>query len=174
VAITVTEDADSREIGRINLSEVLDMPTRDNSSDGASVNDDSEGEAPRAKPIPAGALIAARAADSKTGEDTVVLSMADSLGVTDAFVITSGRNIRQVRTIVDEVERLIKVETDVSPVRVEGRDDFGWVLMDYVDFIVHVFMEDRRSYYDLERLWGNAPKIDWQKGSPAAVSQTAQ
>jgi ribosome-associated protein len=139
---------------------MLDTSARESGSG----NDESVTAAPRTS-VPAGAFIAARAADSKTGEDTVVLSMSDSLGVTDAFVITSGRNVRQVRTIVDEVERLIKVETGVSPVRVEGRDDFGWVLIDYVDFIVHVFLDDRRSYYDLERLWGSAPKIDWRAGS---------
>ena len=113
---------------------------------------------------PPAALAAARAADSKQGEATVVLRMSDSLGVTDAFVITSGRNPRQVRTIMDEVERVVKLEFARSPISVEGRDDFGWVLMDYGDFVVHVFLGDRRSYYDLERLWADAPKLDWGAG----------
>jgi ribosome-associated protein len=110
-------------------------------------------------------LIAARAADAKQGEDTVVLAMSDTLGVTDAFVIASGRNTRQVRTIVDEVEREVKADGGPSPLRVEGRDDFGWVLMDYGDFVVHVFLDERRSYYDLERLWGDAPRVDWSSGA---------
>ena len=75
--------------------------------------------------------------------------MSGTLGVTDAFVVTSGRNPRQVRTIVDEVERQVKIGCGRSPLRVEGRDDFGWVLMDYGDFVVHVFLDERRSYYDL-------------------------
>ena len=113
---------------------------------------------------PAAALTAARAADSKQGESTTVLDMSATLGVTDAFVITSGRNSRQVRTIMDEVERLVRAEFGRSPMSVEGRDDFGWVLMDYGDFVVHVFLEERRSYYDLERLWADAPKLDWTTG----------
>ena len=96
-------------------------------------------------------------------------AMSGTLGVTDAFVVTSGRNSRQVRTIVDEVERQVKIDCGYSPLRVEGRDDFGWVLMDYGDFVVHVFLDERRSYYDLERLWGDAPRVDWESGHSAAV-----
>jgi ribosome-associated protein len=112
--------------------------------------------------IPEASLVAASAAESKQGEATVVLAMSGTLGVTDAFVITSGRNSRQVRTIVDEVERQVKVDCCYSPLRVEGRDDLGWVLMDYGDFVVHVFLDEKRSYYDLERLWGDAPRVDWE------------
>jgi ribosome-associated protein len=110
-------------------------------------------------------LIAARAADAKQGSETVILAMSDILAVTDAFVITSGRNTRQVRTIVDEVELEVKANGGPSPLRVEGRDDFGWVLMDYGDFVVHVFLDERRTYYDLERLWGDAPRVDWVSGT---------
>ena len=115
--------------------------------------------------VPEACIVAARAADAKQGEQTVVLGMSRTLGVTDAFVITSGRNTRQVRTIVDEVEKQVKGDAGPSPLRVEGRDDYGWVLMDYGDFVVHVFLDERRSYYDLERLWGDAPRIDWSDGS---------
>src|SRR5579884_4095415 len=111
--------------------------------------------------VPDAALAAARAADGKLGESTVVLSMGDLLGVTDAFVITSGRNSRQVRTIVEEVERQLAQQTDQRPLRVEGRADLYWVLMDYGDFVVHVFLDDARRYYDLEHLWNDAPRVPW-------------
>ncbi len=109
------------------------------------------------RPVPQGCLVAARAADDKSGEDTVVLAMGELLGLTDAFVITSGRNPRQVRTIVEEVERRLKAEAAMSPLRIEGATEAQWVLMDYGDFLVHVFLADERRYYDLEHLWSGAP-----------------
>ncbi|MGH9016829.1 MAG: ribosome silencing factor [Acidimicrobiales bacterium] len=107
------------------------------------------------------ALEAARAADDKLGVDTVVLAMGAYLGVTDAFVITHGRNARQVRTLVDEVERRVKEATGRSPHAVEGLRDMTWVLMDYGDFLVHIFDEQTRPYYDLEHLWNDAPRVAW-------------
>jgi len=109
--------------------------------------------------VPEAALVAARAAADKLGRDTVVLAMGDLLGVTDAFVVTSGANTRQVRTIVEEVERQLKQSEGRSPRATEGLRDLTWVLMDYGDFLVHVFQDDARAYYDLERLWGNAPRL---------------
>ena len=94
--------------------------------------------------VPEESKVAARAADSKSGDDTVVLAVGDLLGVTDAFVITSGRNTRQVKTIVDEVERQVKEAFGRGPLRVEGLDDARWVLMDYGDFLVHVFLDEAR------------------------------
>ena len=111
--------------------------------------------------LPEECLVAARAADAKSGEATVVLAMGELLGVTEAFVVTSGRNTRQVKTIVDEVERQVKVTSERSPVRVEGLADAYWVLMDYGDFLVHVFLDEARSFYDLEHLWTDAPRVDW-------------
>lgn len=116
--------------------------------------------------IPAECLVAARAADDKSGESTTILAMVDLLDLTDAFVITSGRNTRQVRTIVDEVERRVKESSGLPPVRVEGLDDARWVLMDYGDFLVHVFLDEARQYYDLEHLWADAPRVPW--GLPGA------
>lgn len=107
-------------------------------------------------------IVAARAADAKLGEDTTILAMGELLGVTDAFVITSGRNVRQVRAIVDEVELQVKVARGMGPVRVEGLDDARWVLMDYGDFLVHVFLDEARKFYDLEHLWSDAPRIEWR------------
>ena len=115
----------------------------------------------RVPDIPDECLVAARAADAKSGEETVILAMGDLLGLTDAFVVTNGRNTRQVRTIVDEVERQVKECSGRSPVRVEGLDDAFWVLMDYGDFLVHVFMDEARSFYDLEHLWNDAPRVAW-------------
>jgi ribosome-associated protein len=109
--------------------------------------------------VPDAALVAARAADAKLGQGTIVLAMGDLLGVTDAFVITSAANSRQVRTIVEEVESQVKQSLGRSPRATEGLRDLTWVLMDYGDFLVHVFHDDARAYYDLERLWGNAPRL---------------
>jgi len=109
--------------------------------------------------VPEAALVAARAAADKLGRDTVVLAMGDLLGVTDAFVVTSGANTRQVRTIVEEVERQLKQSAGRSPRATEGLRDLTWVLMDYGDFLVHVFQDETRAFYDLERLWGNAPRL---------------
>ncbi|HXW33696.1 MAG TPA: ribosome silencing factor [Acidimicrobiales bacterium] len=117
--------------------------------------------------VPAESLVAARTADAKLGQDTAVLSMAGLLDVTDAFVITSGRNTRQVRTIVEEVERELKEHSDRSPDRIEGLHDLHWVLMDYGDFLVHVFLDETREYYALERLWGNAARVEWEDRTSA-------
>ena len=111
--------------------------------------------------VPEESLAAARAADAKSGDETVILAMGELLGITDAFVITSGRNSRQVKTIVDEVERQVGERHGRKPVRVEGLDDSRWVLMDYGDFLVHVFLDEAREYYDLEHLWAEAPRMPW-------------
>jgi ribosome-associated protein len=108
------------------------------------------------------ALVAAAAADEKLGNDTVVLAMDEALGVVDAFVVTSGRNVRQVRTLVEEVERRVKDSDGRSPLSVEGLRDATWVLMDYGDFVVHVFSEELRTFYDLEHLWAGAPRVRWR------------
>lgn len=107
------------------------------------------------------AAVAARAADDKKATDTVVLEVGPVLAITDAFVITSANNARLVRTIAEEVERQVKQVTGHSPIRTEGLDDARWVLLDYGDFVVHVFLEEVRAYYDLERLWSDAAAVDW-------------
>jgi ribosome-associated protein len=113
--------------------------------------------------LPASALVAAAAADAKLGSETVVLAMGEALGVVDAFVVTSGRNVRQVRTLVEEIERQVKARAEQAPVSVEGLRDATWVLMDYGDFVVHVFLEELRAFYDLEHLWLDAPRIRWRE-----------
>src|SRR5437660_235432 len=109
-------------------------------------------------------VIAARAADDKKGEATVILEVGTVLAIADAFVITSGANPRQVRTIVEEVEKKVKEGGGPAPLRTEGLDDARWVLMDYGDFVVHVFLHEVREFYDLERLWADAPVWEWQNG----------
>jgi ribosome-associated protein len=113
-------------------------------------------------PVPPEACLAAEAADEKLGRDTVVLAMGELLGVVDAFVVTSGRNARQVRTLVEEVERVVKEKSGRAPTSVEGLRDGTWVLMDYGDFVVHVFLDETRDFYDLEHLWSSAPRVSWQ------------
>jgi ribosome-associated protein len=112
--------------------------------------------------LPPAAATAAEAADAKLGQDTVVLAMTELFGVVDAFVITSAPNSRHVRTLVEEIERSVKESHEQAPVRVEGLQDATWVLMDYGDFIVHVFLQETREYYDLEHLWSGAPRVEWR------------
>ncbi len=107
------------------------------------------------------ALAAARAAAAKQGEDIAILDVHELIVITDFFVIASGSSDRQVRTIVDEVEKAVR-ERGVRPVRREGETENRWVLLDYVDVVVHVFADEEREYYDLERLWRDAPRVRWQ------------
>ena len=107
------------------------------------------------------AATAARASEDKNGEDTLIIEVGSILAITDLFVITSAANTRLVRTIVDEVEKQLKESGGPAPLRVEGLDDARWVLMDYGDFVVHVFLDEARAFYELERLWADAPRLEW-------------
>jgi ribosome-associated protein len=113
---------------------------------------------------------AARAASAKKAENIVVLDVGEVLSITDAFVITSGNNRRQVLTIAEEVEAQVKEVGGPPPIRVEGLTDAQWVLLDYGDFVVHVFLDEVRRYYDLERLWADSPVIQWSEGVAAAAA----
>jgi len=115
------------------------------------------------------ARVSARAADAKGGDDTVILEVGAVLAITDAFVITSGRNHRQVQTIAEEIEEKLKACGGPSPLRTEGRREAEWVLVDYGDFVVHVFLDETRTYYDLERLWTDAPQVAWTAEPASAV-----
>lgn len=120
---------------------------------------------------------AARGAAAKQAERIVILDVSVLLVITDYFLICSGNNDRQVRTIADEVEGRLLRERNVKPARREGHRDSHWVVLDYVDFLVHVFHKDDRDYYDLERLWADAPRIaleeHWEEGhEPAAAEAT--
>ena len=89
----------------------------------------------------------------------VVLDVGDLMGITDFFVIVSTSNPRQLDTVLDEVERVLKAD-DRRPLRREGTAADGWAVLDYGDVVVHVFTELQRAYYDLERLWTDAPRVE--------------
>ena len=108
------------------------------------------------------AVEAARAADAKSAVDVVVLDVGDVMGLCAEFVICSAGNPRLVRTIAEEVEAKLAAAGGPKPLRTEGLDDLRWVLLDYGDFVVHVFSDEARTYYDLERLWSDVARIDWQ------------
>lgn len=118
-------------------------------------------------------LAAVAACEDKKGEDTRVLELdpADS-GFTDFFVITSSTNDRQTVAIGDEVELRLKREFGVYPNSVEGRRQGEWVLLDYVDFVVHVFLAERRAYYDIERLRKSAQTVDMQELKSTLAQKT--
>lgn len=104
-------------------------------------------------------MTALRAASDKKALELVVLDLREVASFTDYFLITSGTNVRQVQAIADEVvEQLKKNGTRAS--RVEGYNTAEWVLVDYGDFIVHVFEDKARRFYDLERLWRDAPRVE--------------
>ena len=90
-----------------------------------------------------------------------MLDVGDIISITDVFVIAGAPNVRQVRTIVEAVEQALKDRDDTPPRSVEGLGDAHWVLMDYGDLVVHVFLDETREYYELERLWGDVPRLAW-------------
>jgi ribosome-associated protein len=107
------------------------------------------------------ACVAARAADDKKADHILVLAVGDVLAITDYFVITSASNRRLVKTVVDAVEDAVREQLGRSPIRSEGVSEQQWVLVDYGDVVVHVFVEDIRTYYEIERLYRDVPKVAW-------------
>jgi ribosome-associated protein len=112
------------------------------------------------------AITAARAADDKKAENTIVLQVGNVLGITEYFVITSASNRRLVRTIVDAVEEQVRAEHGRSPLRSEGVGEQQWVLVDFGDVVVHVFADEVRAYYEIERLYRDVPRLEWQATAP--------
>jgi ribosome-associated protein len=111
------------------------------------------------KRLPAQVERAVRAAEDKKAVDLAVLDLRKAAGFTDYFVIASGTNPRQVRAIADSVMESLQVE-GVKPAHVEGYDRAEWILLDFFDFIVHVFAPETRMFYCLERLWGIAERVE--------------
>ncbi|CAN5898220.1 ribosome silencing factor [soil metagenome] len=114
------------------------------------------------------AVEAARAASDKSGVDVVVLEVGPVLALCEHFVIASAANTRLVRAIAEEVEARIAGAGGPRPNRVEGLDDLRWVLLDYGELVVHVFLEETRRYYDLERLWADVGRVPWRPDEEAA------
>lgn len=115
------------------------------------------------------ARLAAEAASEKKAEDIVAIDVGELLVVTDYFVICTGRNDRQVRTIAEEVEFKLK-QAGLPAIGVEGAEEGTWVLIDFVDVVVHVFQPEERDFYRLEKLWGDAPRL----GLPEEVTGSAE
>lgn len=108
------------------------------------------------------AIVAARAADDKQGSSILVLNVGDVLAITEMFVVVSASNSRQLRTIANEVTAKIREESDRPLLRSEGMAEQQWVLLDYGDVVVHIFSEDIREFYEIERLYQDVPVVDWQ------------
>lgn len=115
------------------------------------------------------AMLAARTAADKQSQAVVVLDVRELITITDYFVICSGTSDRQVKTLADEIVAALKA-SGVRPVRREGEVAAKWVLLDYVDFVVHVFNQEEREFYRLENLWRDAPIVRWEVGAEAAGS----
>jgi len=108
------------------------------------------------------AVVAARAADDKQGSNIIVLDVGDILAITEMFVVVSASNSRQLRTIANEITAKIREESERPLLRSEGMSEQQWVLLDYGDVIVHIFSEDIREFYEIERLYQDVPVVDWQ------------
>ena len=103
----------------------------------------------------------AQAISDKLGEDIVLLDMRDVVSYTDWLVIGTGRNKRQTQSMADEVRQRIKDEDGVIPARMEGQKEGDWILLDYIDVVVHLFTPESREYYRLEQLWGQVPAVEF-------------
>ncbi len=106
--------------------------------------------------------LAAAAADDKKATDVIIIDIGDVFAVSDYFLIASGSNPRQVHAIVDGIEERLTRVGGPKPVRVEGKEEREWVLMDYGAFVVHVFHQEQRDFYQLEKLWGDRPRVGWE------------
>ena len=120
-------------------------------------NEPAPGEAPAPLPAPIAEVL--DAARERKAEDLIVLDLRQCDAFTDHFVVCSGRSNRQVRAIADEIEKRLKA-VNHRPAHIEGYVGADWVLIDCFDFVVHVFTPETRDFYALERLWGNAVRID--------------
>ena len=113
---------------------------------------------------------AALAADEKKAENIVAFDVSESLAITDAFMVASAPNERQVSSVVDAIEDKLIQEHKVKPLRREGRGEGRWVLLDFGDIVIHVLHDEDRAFYALERLWGDSPKISLNLPEQAATT----
>lgn len=108
------------------------------------------------------AVRAARAASDLKATDVLILDVGELLSIAGYFVIAGASNPRQVRAVVDDVEAKVKTDLQRSPVRTEGVREQQWTLIDYGDVVVHVFLESVREFYEIERLYMDAPRVEWE------------
>ena len=108
------------------------------------------------------AVLAARTADEKKADNSLVLAVGDVLAITEYFVIASASNRRLVRAVVEAIDDTLREECGRKPIRMEGLNESQWVLADYGDIVVHVFDDETRMYYEIERLYRDVPRIEWQ------------
>ncbi len=126
---------------------------------------DTRTDASKKPGLPDAVLRAIEAARDKKALDLVALDLRHLSSFTDFFVICSGQNVRQVQAIADAVDEALRKE-QVKPAHVEGFQRAEWVLLDYFDFVVHVFSTERRAFYALERLWGSAERVPLPEPAP--------
>jgi ribosome-associated protein len=124
--------------------------------------------------LPEAVLRAVEAARGKKAIDLQVLDLRPLDSFTDFFVICSGQNVRQVQAIADGVEETLRKEEQVKPAHVEGFGRAEWVLLDYFDFVVHVFNSQRREFYALDRLWGSAERVSLPEDGPRPRGKVAR
>lgn len=110
------------------------------------------------------AKLAAQISHDNKAEDVIILDLRGISSVTDFFVIATCTSDRQIRAVADHIEEHAR-EVGQKPFGISGYDSASWLLADYVDVVVHIFDAEHRSYYDLELLWGDAPRIEWEKPS---------
>jgi ribosome-associated protein len=116
--------------------------------------------------FPAQVQSAIAAAQDRKASDVVVMDLRPAHGFADFFLIVTGQNPRQIKAIADAIQESL-TERWTKPAHVEGYDRAGWILLDYFDFIVHVFSPETRAFYALERLWGSAERIEIPEPLPA-------
>jgi len=115
------------------------------------------------------AVCAANAASDLKASDVIILDVGDVLSIAGYFVVAGASNPRQVRAVVDVVEAKVKAELGRSPVRTEGVREQQWTLIDYGDVVVHVFLESVREFYEIERLYMESPRVEWEQSEDAAT-----
>lgn len=116
------------------------------------------------------ALLAAEAAADKKAADIIVLDVAETLVITGYFVIATGASDRQVKSIADEIEDQLREKGGVKPIGREGEREGKWVLLDFGDVVAHVFQQEEREFYRLEKLWSDAPRVEL----PASIAAAPQ
>jgi ribosome-associated protein len=110
--------------------------------------------------LPSELIRCAEAALERKALGLTVLDLREISSVTDWFVICHGTSDRHVLAVADWIDERLRADLGIRPAHVEGRRNAEWILLDYIDFVVHVFVEERREFYRLERLWGDAPRVD--------------